>query len=142
MQYVQLVLTDSQVTLLAGASQNAMLDADNEQEKAQLAALTDFLYAVEANPAAFPVKTQEMARSIKKSVARIKGPAQPETNKRKRTQERKQSFQKRTRAEKKEVVALFNAAREAAERAREIEEAQEQRARYESLGIVLPESES
>jgi hypothetical protein len=141
MQYVQLVLTESQVSLLAGATGNAMLDSDNEVEKSQLAALADFLYAVEARPESFPVTDPGMARVIKKSVARTKGPAQPKRSPRKRAQLRAQGAQKRTRAEKRAQANLFNEAREAALAARAIEQAQEDRARLEALGIILPGAE-
>lgn len=128
MRYVQLVLTDVQTGMLASSVKNAMLVSDNDQERAQLAALADFMYAVDASPDAFPVTQPEMRRSLKKRLARAKGPAQPpRKNKRKRTQERKRKFQMRTRAERRASVAVYNTAFEAA-----------QRERAESLGIVLP----
>ena len=139
MHYVQLTLTDSQVGLLAGAAKNAALDSENEQEREQLFALVDFLYAVEANPTAFPVRDPRMARSIKKRMARLKGPTQPKPNKRKRAQLRSQSGQKRNRAQRKALVAAFNEAVAVVEAAREIEQAQADRTRAEAAGIILPE---
>ena len=106
MRYVQIVLTDTHVDLLAGASKNAMLDTDNEQEKAQLAALTDFLYGVQANPDAFPITEPHMRAAIKKRISRLKGPPQTKPNKRKRAQLRSQGSQKRTRAQRREEAAL------------------------------------
>lgn len=139
MHYVGLTLTDFQVGMLAGAAKNAALDSENDQEREQLFALVDFLYAVEANPIAFPVRDKRMARAIKKRVSRMAGPSQPKPNKRKRAQLRSQSGQKRNRAERKALVAAFNEAFAAAEAAREIEQAQADRARAESVGIILPE---
>lgn len=117
MRYVQLVFTESQVTLLAGAVGNARLDAEG-QEREQLTELTDFLYAVETYPEQFPIKTQGMARSIKKRTRMVVGPAQPprKPNQRKRAQLRSQGSQKRTRAERRAFVAEFNATREAWEK--------------------------
>lgn len=139
MHYVQLVLTESQVSLLAGAAKNAMLDSENDQEREQLAGLVDFLYAVEANPTAFPIRTPEMARSIRKRMSRLKGPSQPKPNKRKRAQLRSQSGQKRDRAARREAARIYNEALAAAQAAAEIEQAQADRARAEAMGIVLPE---
>lgn len=139
MQYVQLVLTDSQVGLVANAVRNAMLDTEQELEREQLAMLADFFYAVEANPAGFPVRTPEMVRSIKKRISRLKGPSQPRPNKRKRAQLRSQGAQKRTRAQKREAARLFNEARAAAEEALRIEAAEAWRTRASESGIVLPE---
>lgn len=139
MQYVQLVLTDSQVGLVANAVRNAMLDTEQELEREQLAILADFFYAVEANPERFPVTEPKMRRSIKKRVARVKGPSQPKPNKRKRAQLRSQGAQKRTRAQKREIARVFNEAREAAEEALRIEAAEAWRTRASESGIVLPE---
>lgn len=110
MRYVQLVLTESQAALTARALSNSVVDNDDPTEREQLTALADFFYAVEANPAAFPVKTVAMTRAIKKRVARMKGtPPASKTNVRKHTQERKQGFQKRTRAERRAAIAAYNA---------------------------------
>lgn len=142
MRYVQLVLTESQVSLLARAAGNAMLDSDEETERGQLAALADFLYAVEANPDGFPVTSPTMRRALKKRISRLKGPAQKKPNKRKRAQLRSQGAQKRTRAQKREEALLFNQAREAAEEALRIEQAEEWKSRADAVGIVLPDSET
>jgi hypothetical protein len=138
-RYVQLILTTSQVGLLAVAAGNARLASDNEIEQGQLGALMDFLYYVDAQPEGFPVTDSGMRRSINKRIARVKGPAQPTPNKRKRAQLRSQGAQKRTRAQKRVEAAVFNQAREAALEAQAIEAGLEARARAESLGIVLPE---
>lgn len=133
MQYVQLTLTDSQVSLLAGATGNAMIEAEDQAEREQLAGLTDFLYAVEANPAAFPVKSPAMARAIKKRMSRLKGPAQPQRpNARKRTQLRSQGSQKRTRAQKRIEAAEWNVQRAAMEAA--LERAKTEREALEEVG--------
>ena len=63
-RYVQLVLTTSQVELLQGAAQNAVTDAGNEQEAAQLAALLYFLDAVVEGPDSFPVTAPGMPKII------------------------------------------------------------------------------
>lgn len=125
MRYVSITLAEPQVTLLAGAAGNAMIEAEDDAEREQLAGLTDFLYAVEGNPAAFPV-APKMARTIKKRFVQLKGPAQPgrKPNQRKRAQLRSQSGQKRTRAQNRVIVAEFNAAREAYEAAVAAREAQ------------------
>lgn len=116
MHYVQLVLTESQAALTARALSNSVVDNDDPTEREQLTQLADFFYAVEANPAAFPVKTPAMTRAIKKRVSRMKGaPTSRKPNVRKRTQERKQGFQKRTRWERREEVAAHNSAFEAAQ---------------------------
>lgn len=142
MQYVQLVLTDSQVGLLAAAAGNARLASEDEVEQGQLGALMDFLYIVEAQPERFPVTAPGMRRSIKKRLARAKGPAQPpRPNARKRTQERKIGFQKRTRAFKREQAKLWNEAREAALATLAIEQAEADRERAQAAGIILPGSE-
>lgn len=96
-----------------------MIEADGV-EREQLAALTDFLYQVEANPSAFPVKSPAMARAIKKRMSRLKGPAQPQRpNARKRTQLRSQGSQKRIRAQKRIEAEEWNVQRSAMEAALE-----------------------
>jgi hypothetical protein len=80
-----------------------------------------------------------MARAIKARFKPLAGPAQPKPNERKRAQLRSQGAQKRTRAEKRELARIFNEAREAAEAAYALEQAQAERQRIEDLGIVLPE---
>lgn len=137
MRYVQLVLTDSQAGLVATAAKNASLDAEGVEQE-QLVALADFFTAVETNPDGFPV-TEPMRSAIRKRLSRTRGPAQPKPNKRKRAQLRSQGHQKRTRAEKREAARLYNEAFQAAQAALEIEQAQADRARAESLGIILPE---
>lgn len=117
---MQLTLTDSQVSLLAGATSNAMIESEDDVEREQLAGLTDFLYAVEANPSAFPVKSPAMARAVKKRIARLKGPAQPKRpNPRKRRQLRAQSAQQRTRVQKRIEAEQWNVQRAAMEAALE-----------------------
>ena len=143
MRYVQVVLTDSQVSLLAQAVANALVDKNvTGVEREQLGQLVDFLYAVEASPTSFPVKSPAMARALKKRVARLKGPAQPpRPNARKRTQERKIGFSKRTRSEKRTQASLFNAARKAALDAELIGHAQDARDSARAAGLILPGSE-
>ena len=134
MQYVQLVLTDYQAGMIGSALSS--IESDNESATEQIGQLADFFLAVGNNPSAFPVRSKEMSRSLKKRVARMKGPAQPERpNARKRTQARKIGFQRRTRAVRREQVALFNAARTAALETLAIEKAQADR---EASGIILP----
>lgn len=142
MQYVQLVLTDSQAGLVATAVRNAALDYEGGSvTRVQLDHLADFFTAVEENPGGFPVTEPKMRRSIRKRISRTRGPAQPKPNKRKRAQLRSQGHQKRTRAQKQEIARIFNQAREAAEQALAIEQAQADRERVEALGIILPGSE-
>jgi hypothetical protein len=131
MQYVQLVLTDVQAGLLAKAAGNARLATEDEVEQGQFGALMDFLYAVEAQPARFPVTMPGMRRAIKKRIARTKGPAQPKPNKRKRAQLRAQGGQKRTRAQKRAEALAYNAEREA-----QMEAVVKEKAK--GLGIILP----
>lgn len=131
MRYVQLVLTDSQVGLLAAAAGNARLASEDGTEQAQLGALMDFLYAVEAHPDLFPITDTGMRRSIKKRIARTKGPAQPKPNPRKRAQLQAQGGQKRTRAMKRIEAAKYNAERQA-----QMEALVKERAK--GLGILLP----
>jgi hypothetical protein len=131
MRFVQVVLTDTQVGLLKGATQNAITDAGNEQEATQLASLVYFLEAVEVNPDAFPVTGTALRRTIRKSIARAKGPAQPRPNKRKRAQLRAQGSQKRTRAQKRIEALAYNAEREA-----QMETVVKEKAK--GLGILLP----
>jgi signal transduction histidine kinase len=143
MRYVQVVLTDSQVGLLSQAVANALVDVNvvDGVEREQLGQLADFLYAVEANPAGFPVKSPDMARALKKRVARLKGPAQPaRPNARKRTQARKIGFSKRTRVEKRIQASLYNAAREAAQAELIVEQEREERERIAATGLILPDS--
>ena len=140
MQYVQLVLTDSQAGLVATVVRNAALDYEGGSVmRTQLDHLADFFSAVEENPAAFPITDPGMARSIRKRIARMKGPSQPKPNKRKRAQLRSQGAQKRTRAEKREAARMQREAFQAAQEALDIERALEDRQRAEALGIVLPE---
>ena len=142
MRYVQLVLTESQVSLIAGAVGNARLEAEGV-EREQLGQLTDFFYAIEASPERFPVRSKDMARALKKRVARMKGPAQPpRPNARKRMQARKESFQKRTAMEKRIQVSLFNSLRlenmnTALMNAAEVQ-AREERERIAATGLILP----
>jgi hypothetical protein len=75
MRYVQLVLTDSQALLNAQALANAIQQNDDAVEREQLRYLADFFRAVAENPAAFPVKTKAMARSIKKRASRMRAQA-------------------------------------------------------------------
>lgn len=131
MRFVQLVLTDTQVGLLKGATQNAVTDAGGEQEATQLASLVFFLDAVETNPDAFPVTAPGMRRAIRKSISRAKGPAQTKPNKRKRAQLRAQGGQKRTRAQKRAEALAYNAEREA-----QMETLVKEKAK--GLGILLP----
>lgn len=120
MHYTQIVLTDSQAGFAASAVSKAADEASNAQEKQQLSQLADFLFAVATNPLAFPVKSPKMARSIRKRVARLKGPAQPQRpNARKRGQERAQGSQKRSRARKRIEAAEWNEARAQLEAAME-----------------------
>lgn len=137
MRYVQLVLTESQVALAARAFAYCVTANDDDEEKGQLGQLADFFYAVEANPAAFPVKSPEMARAIKKRMSRIRGAAQPALKAKKVSQGK----QKRTRAQKREEALAYNEALQAELEARAIEEAQAERERIAASGIILPGQE-
>lgn len=109
-----------------------MIEADGV-EREQLAVLTDFLYQVEANPSAFPVKSPAMARAIKKRMSRLKGPAQPQKpNARKRTQLRSQGSQKRSRTQKRIEAEEWNVQRSAMEAA--LERAKAEREALEEAG--------
>lgn len=114
--------------------------SQSEEAAAAIGPLADFMYVVSLHPEAFPV-TGQMATAIKSRLRKLRGPAQPERkNKRKRTQERKQSFQRRNRQERKAAAEAYNAAREELLRAAEVEENLAARQRAEDLGVVLPES--
>ena len=132
MQYVQVVITDDHAGLLWQALGNAIADAADPAEHDQIRQLADFFMVVQGRPDAFPVTDPGMRRSIKKRMSRLKGPAQPKPNKRKRAQLRAQGGQKRTRDQKREAAELYNLDREAVL-------AQAEAERIAALGIVLPE---
>jgi hypothetical protein len=134
MLYVQLTLTEFQAGMIGSAL--SQVESDEPQATEQIGQLADFFLSVANNPAAFPVRDKAMARSLKKRIARLSGPAQPpRPNARKRAQERSIGFSRRTRRVKQEEAALFNAAREAALEALAIEQAQEAR---EASSIIIP----
>lgn len=139
MHYTQIVLTDSQAGFAASAVSKAATEATNEQEKQQLSQLADFLFSVATNPLAFPVKDPKMARSLKKRIARLKGPAQPERpNPRKRAQERAQGSQKRSRAQKRVEAAEWNTTRSQLEAALESAKAKREQLNDPKKRIALP----
>jgi hypothetical protein len=72
MRYVQIVLTDSQAALLATGLPYLTDLNDDPVECEQIKALAQFFSAVASNPLAFPVRTQAMARSIKKRAKRLR----------------------------------------------------------------------
>lgn len=109
MKYVQIVLTDYQAGLAGSALTIAREESDDEQEKEMCSQLADFFFTVSGNPSAFPIKSPEMARSIKKRMSRLKGPAAPKrANPRKRAQLRSQGSQKRSGIDKRMAAAVHN----------------------------------
>lgn len=137
MGFVQVVLTDDHIDMLAAAIGDVAISPSDEPELfSEYQTLEAFLDRVAAHPEAFPV-TGRMAKSIKHRMRLIKGPSQPPSrrSKRKARQERRMRTAKARRQERREFVEQYNAAREALEAERlEAEEAyQEQRQRMREL---------
>lgn len=135
-QLVEVVLTTDQAAVLAAASDVTLRAASEseyialeEGEQQTLEQLAVFLAAVANNPQHFPVASNK-GLTLKKRLAAPKGAGQPQSrkNKRKARQERRMSFHKRRRKERRADAENFNQAREIVERDRaEMEEIQRER---------------
>lgn len=68
MRYVELVLTDVQAGMVGSAL--SAIESDDKQVTGQIGQLADFFLTVGNNPAAFPVRSKKMARSIKTRIRR------------------------------------------------------------------------
>jgi type IV secretory pathway VirB10-like protein len=130
-QFVQIVLTDEQAALVAKGLPLALSNTtpeewetnDPETTEADVQSLAMFFAGVATEPSRFPV-TGRMAGRLKKASRAAKGPAQPQSRRRKRSQ----GQQKRDRAARKEAVDAYNAARERYEQdVKEMEEAHAER---------------
>lgn len=134
---VQVALTDD-LALKARLAIDSILADENyefeDEERADFERLAVFLGQVATNPGQFRPQGK-LAKSVRRVTRRVAGQAQPQSrrNKRKSRQERRQGFAKRRRAERREMAARFNAAREVyeAERQEMDEIAAEQAARFE-----------
>lgn len=126
------VLTDEQALLIhqclvARNTDPEVLSEDEGEEarlRRELADLTTFFYALTEHPENFQLRSRDDAKRIIRAAKPVRGPAQPGRKpKRKRTQERKQSFKRRTRAQKKVDAVGWNEAVQIMQR--EQEEAEE-----------------
>lgn len=139
MQFTQILLTDEQALKARLALDLVLEDPERfvmtDEERADFSRLAMFFGYVAANPSQFP-PAGEMAQTVKTIVRRAKGASQPQSgrNKRKARQERRQSFSKRRRQERKVFVEAYNVARERYEQdVKELEEVQrEQIERWEN----------
>lgn len=114
---MQIVLTDELAGLLAAAvgitisahEQNHIVQLTDE-ELTEYQRLAVFLTAVASEPERFPLR-ESLAKGLKKKVRAAKGPAQPQSRKKKK--KRTQSQQKRDRAQRRLEAQQHNEAREA-----------------------------
>jgi hypothetical protein len=119
-QFVQLLLTDEQALYLNASVDLLLADTERfvmtDEERDNYQRLSVFFSEVVRNPAHF-APTGEMADTVKSIVRKLKGPAQPQSrrNRRKARQERRMSFRKRERAQRRENAEMYNAAMAALE---------------------------
>jgi hypothetical protein len=132
-QFAQILLSDEQALMTRLALDLILNDPERyqmtDEERADYERLAVFFGTVAAEPSRF-APTGERARTVKSIVRRAKGPAQPAS----RRKPRSQGQQKRDRAARREAVEMFNAAREAyLKDQQDLEEyMREQQERYES----------
>lgn len=125
MQFVQALLTTDQTSkveqalkLVTDRAEDLGIVWASENEENEYLQLAGFFQAVTEHPERFR-PTGEHARTLRKMVRRVKGPAQPKTVAPKRSQ----GQQKRDRKLRRELAAEYNAARERVEQ--DLEEAKQ-----------------
>lgn len=121
MRFAQLVLTDDQLDLVAGALADAAKQEElNDDDLQQLGVLQEFMELARDEPHRFPI-TGKQAGSIRTAVRRAKGAAQPQSrkNKRKARQEKRIRTSKERRKFRKQIAESYNAAMEVQRRENE-----------------------
>lgn len=112
MQFAQVLVTDDQALKTRLALDLILQDPERyemtDEERADYERLAVFFGLVATNPSHF-APTGEMARTVKSIIRRAKGPAQPQSQSKRRLK-RSQGKQKRDRAAKRLAVEQYNEA--------------------------------